>query len=378
MANIIDYLEWRGDLTLDQDPFNDVDSLILCQLAYMKFDHILTEDQYYSLLPLGETVLHVLEQYSNEDRISTSPLTDPKMDRRFLEMLAGTRRFGSMLLTRYENRIDQDAQEQFSALTILTGDGCVYIAFRGTDDSLVGWKEDFNMSFMTPVPAQQAAVDYLESVALDYPESIRTGGHSKGGNLAAYAAAFCQPHIQNWILTAYSNDGPGFDRKVIEHEGYRTIHRRIHTLVPQSSVVGMLLEHEESYTVIQSSNVGLLQHDPYSWEVLGRDFIRLEAVDQYSQFIDRTLRSWLDNMNYEQRALFIDTLYNVISAADIRTAADFSMERIKSMRTILKSMSHLDEPTKKLMGETLSALWTIFRRNLSKTKENHKKNRQTE
>jgi len=378
MANIIDYLEWRGDLTLDQDPFNDVDSLILCQLAYMKFDPILTEDHYYSLLPLGETIHRILEQFDEKEQIATYLMSDPKTDRRFLEMLAGSRRFGSMLLTRYVNRIDQNVQEQFSALTILTGDGCVYIAFRGTDDSLVGWKEDFNMSFMTPVPAQQAAVDYLESVALDYPESIRTGGHSKGGNLAAYAAAFCQSHIQNWILNVYSNDGPGFDQKVIEHEGYRNIHRRIHTFVPQSSVVGMLLEHEESYTVVQSSNVGLLQHNPYSWEVLGRDFIRLEAVDQHSQFIDQTLRSWLGNMDYEQRALFVDTLYNVISAADIKSAADFSMERIRSTRTILKSMSHLDEPTRKLMGETLSALWTIFRDNLSKSKDTHKKNRQSE
>lgn len=364
MPNIIDYLDWRGDLTLAQSPFNDVDNLILSQLIYMKFDQILTPDKYNTLSSVADVTRALLSEAGESDRLADNVMPDTKNDRRFLAAISSSERFGSMQLTRYVNRIDYKKESQFSAITILTGDGSVYLAFRGTDDSLAGWKENFNMSFMTPVPAQQDAVDYLESVAADYPESIRVGGHSKGGNLAVYASAFCQPIIQNWILNVYSNDGPGFDKKVIDNEGYQNIHKRIHTLVPQSSVVGMLLEHEESYTVVHSSSSGLMQHNPYSWDVLGKDFIRLTTVDQNSRFVDQTLRSWISGMDYQQKEQFIDALYGVLAATEIKNTSDFSGEWLKASRIILKSMSKLDDETKKLINQTLSALFNSFRTSL--------------
>lgn len=364
MPNIIDYLDWRGDLTLDQSPFNDVDNLILSQLVYMRFDQILTVEKYNTLSSLSDVVRTLLAESDESERIANNLMSAPKTDRRFLAVLASTARFGSMQLTRYVNRIDYKKESQFSAITILTGDGSVYLAFRGTDDSLVGWKENFNMSFMTPVPAQQEAVEYLESVAFDYPESIRVGGHSKGGNLAVYAAAFCQPVIQNWILNVYSNDGPGFDRKVIDSEGYQNIHKRIHTLVPQSSVVGMLLEHEEAYTVVHSTGSGLMQHNPYSWEVLGRDFIRLATVDRNSRFVDQTLRSWISGMDQHQKEQFIDALYGVFAATEVKSTSELSGEWLKAARVILKSMSKLDEDTRKLINQTISSLFRSVRTSL--------------
>lgn len=357
MANMIDYLDWRGDLSLSQSPFNDVDSLILCQLVYMKFDNVLTEDRYHQLTVLSDAVKTLLTQLDGGETLADNLIPNTKYDRRFLAALASSRRFGPMHLTRYVNRIDYEEQKQFSAFTVLTGDSCAYVAFRGTDDTLIGWKEDFNMSFMTPVPAQKEAVEYLESVAADYPESFRVGGHSKGGNLAVYASAFCDPAIQDWILNVYSNDGPGFDGQVLKSEGYGRIRKRIHTFVPQSSIIGMLLEHEESYTVIHSTEVGLMQHDPYSWEVCGPDFIRLETVDEGSRLIDETLHAWISGIDYSQKEKFVDALYNLLTASEFKSTAEFTKEGLKSIATLLKTMTHLDDGTRKLILSTMTSLF---------------------
>ena len=366
MANIIDYLEWRGDLTFLQSPFNAVDSLILCQLSYMTFDSILTKEQYHAKLPLSDTITTLLVQTEQADKLANTVMPQTPTDRAFLSALAKSKRFGSLLLTRYVNQIDYQAQKQFSALTILTGDDTVYLAYRGTDDSLIGWKENFNMSFLTPVPAQLAAVEYLEEAALAYPEARRIGGHSKGGNLAVFASSFCDPSLQDWIIDIYSHDAPGFDKKIIASKEYHKIRERIHSFVPQTSIIGMLLEHQEAYTVVHSTNSGLMQHDPYSWEIKGTDFLRLESVDEDSKRIDQTLRSWINSIDYGQRERFVNGLYEVLVAADIKSAFDLTTDGLKAVRPILKSMSQLDEPTRKLINQTVYALFRYARLNLWK------------
>ncbi len=366
MANIIDYLDWRGDLTFSQSPFNAVDSLILCQLSYMAFDSILSKDQYHAQHPLSDTVTTLLIQTEQTDKLANTVMPQTPTDRSFLTALAKSKRFGPLLLTHYVNQIDYEAQKQFSALTILTGDDTVYLAFRGTDDSLIGWKENFNMSFLTPVPAQEESVRYLEEAALAYPQALRIGGHSKGGNLAVFAASFCQPHLQDWILDIYSHDAPGFDKKIIASKEYHQIRERIHSFVPQTSIIGMLLEHQEAYTVVRSTNSGLMQHDPYSWEIKGADFVRLESVDEDSKRIDTTIRSWINSIDYQQRERFVNGLYDVLTAANVKSAFDLTEDGLKAIRPILKSMSQLDEPTRKLINQTIYALFRYARLNLWK------------
>ena len=249
MANVLDYLDWRGDLTLAQSPFSHVDSLVLCRLSYLPFEGILPglySDTAISIFQAAERLLG--DTSSPVIQASQKKLT-PR-DGKLLQKLAQSRRFSHMTLSKYINSVDRATQKQFSALTVHTGDGCLYVAYRGTDSTLVGWKEDFNMGFMTPVPSQREAISYLEHIAHNSSEQLRVGGHSKGGNLAIYAAAFSSPSIQSRILQVDSHDGPGFLPKVMHSAGYQAIRSKITTFLPQSSVIGMLLEHEEEYIIV--------------------------------------------------------------------------------------------------------------------------------
>ena len=210
------------------------------------------------------------------------------------------------------NLFDPAAEKQFSALTILLEGELPYVAFRGTDGTLVGWKEDFNMSFLTVVPAQKEAVQYLCAASDSLRGRLRVGGHSKGGNLAVYASAFCGEEIQSRIESVYNHDGPGFLSEVVTREGFQRILGRVHTFVPQSSVVGMLLQHEEGCAIVHSTNTWLLQHDLYSWETACNGLVFTEARTRSSRFIDSTLKAWLTQMNPEDRGKLVDGVYTCL------------------------------------------------------------------
>lgn len=178
MANVFDYLDWRGDLTLGLVPLCDVDALVLSRLSYLPLDGLVP--------PEGATVGALMRQLLT----SKPPLLLPE-DGRFIPALAASQRFCEMRIMDYVNQIDLESQTQFAAITVALGDGRHFVAFRGTDGTLVGWKEDFNMAFTCPVPAQRLAAHYAASAMLRFPGEFLLGGHSKGGNLAVYAAAFC-------------------------------------------------------------------------------------------------------------------------------------------------------------------------------------------
>lgn len=359
MANVFDYLLWRGDITLAQSPFNDVDSLILSVLSYVPFEGIVS--------PLfdrkGVTIAAAHSEFAARDQASLPIRADE--DVRLLAALASSARFSGMHLSGYTSKLSEARQEQFAALTIQTGDGFAYVSFRGTDRSLVGWKEDFNMSFMTPVPAQRDAVAYLESAACHVRGPFRVGGHSKGGNLAVYASAFCDRRIQKRIVGVYNNDGPGFDESVISTQGFQDIKERLSAFVPQSSIIGMLLEHTERYVIVHSSQKGIMQHDPYSWSILGRGFVVMDTVSNSSLFIDKTLKQWIKSMEPSQRAQFINALYEILSATDIKDIATLPTNWFKRAWSAGEALRSIDDDTRKALLETLRLLFHAARTNLS-------------
>jgi hypothetical protein len=265
---------------------------------------------------------------------------------------AKTKRFGSLSLLGYVNRINDEEESQFSALTYRSDRGRAYLAFRGTDDTLVGWKENFNMSFMMPVPAQLEAVAYTEKIAEALSGDLYLGGHSKGGNLAVYAAVKCREDIKSRILSVFNNDGPGFDLPFVESKEYEGMREKIRTLVPESSVVGMLLEHEENYEVVRSSASGLLQHNAFSWEVLGRRFIHLDSVGEESRLIDSALKDWMRELSPEERARFVDSFYETISATGAKTLTELSAERVK----LAKIWNTLDQRSRSVILKCISLL----------------------
>lgn len=359
VANIFDYLEWRGDLRFDQAPFTCVDDLILCRLSYVPFDGVVPPLGEGGAIPLRRAAERLLSPaFARQTEAMWA------RDRDLLRALAASARFGEMPLWGYVNDVDADEQKQFSALCALPGDGTGFAAFRGTDNTLVGWKEDFNMGFATPVPAQREAVSYLCQAVERGPASWRVGGHSKGGNLAVYAAAFAPAPVQERLLWVQNNDGPGFDGGVLEGPGYRAVRERVHTYLPQSSVVGMLLEHEEAYTVVHSGQVGLMQHDLYSWEVKGPGFVCLDEVSASSKFIDKTLKDWVAGMSREERATFFDTLYQLLAGTQAKTVGELSGDWLHSAGAVLQSLKNVDEDTRRLMGQVMGGLFRSARENL--------------
>lgn len=373
-ANIIDYLKWRGDLSFGQTPFNDVDSLILSQIIYIPFEGIVPSVRSTRTITLKNASDKFFNMY-DETKSSLGALL-PKEIFDLFRLAGESTRFGNIRLSRYVNKINHETEIQFCAMTIFIDElNEVFIDFRGTDDTIVGWKEDFNMGFMTPVPSQTESVKYfsyvinrclIENTGL----KIRLGGHSKGGNLAVFAATFvreqAEASIQDRIACIYNFDGPGFDDKVLQSEEYMRIREKIKTIIPQSSVVGMLLGHEEGYTVVKSSQVGLLQHDALSWEVMGTEFICLESVTDSSIVLDKTLKTWIKSMDAVSTERFVTALFEILSATDAKTLTELMTGKNRSLSIMMKAYAGEDEDTKKMLKSAVRSMIDIWKRNVKK------------
>lgn len=213
-------------------------------------------------------------------------------------------------------QFDGDEQTQFAAATYRLPSGMLVVAFRGTDDSLVGWKEDFNMAFQYPVPAQVTAADYLARVAALWKDApIVLTGHSKGGNLAVYAAMNAEDGVKDRIERIYSLDGPGFPEAVVNSFEYASVSDRIVKIVPDSSVVGMVLETPERCIVVKSDVEGIMQHFVFSWQMHGGEFDKVEDVASSSVTFNKALNKWLANLSKEQRERAVDALFAVLEAS---------------------------------------------------------------
>ena len=343
MGTLFDYIDWRGDISFSEVDVTEVDNLIFSLISYIDFKSIVPA----SIGAHPQKFLAAAKQYLKQHKGEHNPLGAivPSEIITLLAKAARSQRFSSVSMVGYVNRISDNEQKQFSALTFLFEDKC-FVAFRGTDDTIVGWKENFNMSFLSPVPAQTDAMEYLEEISAAYPDrKLYVGGHSKGGNLAVWAAVKCSPEVNSKIISVYNNDGPGFDEDFINSERYLATRDRIRTLIPQSSVVGMLLEHEENYVVISSTGTGLLQHNALTWKVNGGAFVHLDTVTEGSKQIDTTLKTWLKEMSYERRKEILDSIYEILSSTNAKTLTDLNADKLK----LVRAWNNLDAESRNLV-----------------------------
>ncbi len=352
MADLFDYLTWRGDLTLDQSPFDPVDGMILARFSYVPFEY------FAKPLPEGFVPIKSLAEPALADEALRTEQRWRLRDEELLPALARSRRFGDLEMGMQESVLDDVIQTQFSAITVRLGPDLTAIVFRGTDNTVVGWKEDLDMSYRCPIPGQKSAVEYLQRMAAKVPGRLILCGHSKGGNLALYAGAFCGAGVQARIDAVYNYDGPGFFDDVLQTDGYKAIVTRIHTFVPQFSVVGMLLDHPEGHTVVHSTESGLGQHDVYSWEVLGPGFVCLETVTGGSEFLAGTVREWTRDMTPEQFEQFVDVIYTLLTDTNFRTMHEMKENWFDTAKSFVRSVSDMDETTR---GAALEAIKTLAR-----------------
>lgn len=367
MGNIEDYVKWRGDLTFKQDPFNEVDNLVLAQLSYVDLKDIVPSPENGDKITLRQAVTDFFELNDEQElKLVQSFIWEAPF---FMREIASHPRYANLLLSNYVDCVDAKEEMQFAAFHIGLGDQTTYIAFKGTDDTIIGWKEDFNMSFMTPVPSQTAAAEYVNRTVRAGTGKLRLGGHSKGGNLAIYAAVKCSPRIRRRILEVYNNDGPGFDKEMIMDAIYQQMLPRVKTIVPQHSVVGMLLEHEERYMVVKSSQNGVMQHDAMSWQVMGNRFETVKSVSPASAVFNEAISRWINSLSKKQRSEFVDTLFSIIMASGAKTLSDINADRFNTAGAAFKMYTSLDRNTKSMMRKMLRSLNSEFDRARKKSRE---------
>ncbi|MBU5480819.1 DUF2974 domain-containing protein [Blautia sp. MSJ-19] len=351
MGNIMDYLSWRGDLSFEQSAFNEVDNLILACLSYVNLDGIsgVADSRGMELKKLVKEFqkLHTLEELeADKSFIRLAPFMMIKM--------AETNRFGNCVVRNYINEIITEQEQQFAALEVVLEDGTSYVSFRGTDDTIIGWKEDFNLSTGV-VPAQKRAVEYLHRVAENAQGMLRVGGHSKGGNLAIYGAVMCK-EAHDRILEIYSNDGPGFSKEFQELPETEKMMPKIIRIIPEYSIIGTLLEHEKEPIIVASSSKGLLQHDGFSWEVEGPTLVSRDSLNKTALRFIEILHKWIDGMDMEQKKVLIEDLFATLQASGYENLSEVQSGGLKSLAAMVKRVEKFAPESRGMMQELLVAI----------------------
>lgn len=341
MENIVDYLKSIKDLLFEEKPFNELDALVLSRLSYIDFRSILKSTKYWSKKKLTDVINEIfIEKEKSNYRFRL------KEDMQLLDVLRSSLRYRECYIKSYVYDTVIEEVKQFSAVTFINEDPkqkFMFIAFKGTDGTVTGRKEDFNMAYLETVPAQIEAAKYLKKITrFSSYKTIYVGGHSKGGNLAVYAASQARKNIQNNIKEIYSFDGPGFKDDFLETEGFINIHEKISLFAPQSSIIGRLLSRNYKTYIVQSKKKLLYQHNIYNWKIENNDFVKLDKFTFLSNKIDKVLKDSLSKTTIEERKAIVDELFDIVkdlSKDDVIDFGDGMLDFFKRFKNTFKGKS---------------------------------------
>ncbi len=343
MANFLTYLEWRGDLPFARDPINDIDLLIFSELSYADMDTLFGKD-------LTLTLQDMVQRYIDAGIDQTQLVYDPKP---LMLKAAECDRYRNVVISRYFNHVDKETDTQFSACTFQIGDSDAVIAYRGTDNTVVGWREDFNLSYDKETVSQAMAVRYLNYCEFD---RLWVCGHSKGGNLAMYAASFCLPAVREKVQSISSFDGPGFLPSILETEEYKSILPKARLFLPDTAFFGLIMNQKAERTIVRSSEIGLSQHNPYSWKLRQNHFERTSRLNPLSKYLDEVLDSWLSGISMEERRSFIETIFKAIESTGATTFNEMRRKKFETINAILKALQKTDSAEIKGLSDMLAKL----------------------
>ena len=344
---MLDFIKWRGDLPFRVSPLGEVDALIFSQLAYLHFR---------DALGVGGMPVRAAEKQVEAIPYESGNAQVVADRHALLRLAAQSERYGHLTVAYCEDRFDVQREMQFAANAFTLPDGSHMLAFRGTDATLVGWRENFNMSFACPVPSQTEAVRYLEMVASQTAGVLRLCGHSKGGNLAMYAAACCTPAVRDRIADVYLFDAPGLNAATVETNGYRAMQPHVHCYKPQTSVIGMLMQVPQVYTVARSTATGIAQHNVFTWALDGPQLATLPELDHASRLIKDTLDDFLTDSTPAVRQLFVETLFTVLGAANTHTLGEMADNWTGAAGALWGAVRTVDPATRKAVYSVVSTL----------------------
>ena len=378
MGTITEYIHWRGDQRFNKDPFNDIDALILSMLSYLSFKDIVPGVESSKGISLKDTSVEFFSKAQTDETKASNinPTPSPSLDTELLELLretAACSRFEKIRLSRYEENTDFVVGQQFAAMTFTLPNAKreKVVAFRGTDNSLIGWKEDFEIAYMEQTPGQESASRYLARAIGIFSSKVTVCGHSKGGNLAVYACSQLNALRRNKISKILNFDGPGFNFANISHVSFSLLENKVRNYVPEESMVGILLEPVGKRIVVSSSGRGINQHNALNWRVDKSRFIS-GNMSSTTKLLEQTLTTWLAELSLPKRKMFVEALFDILGASEGKTIDP--KDNIKAFKNILTKYSKLDNKTKSLLTEVFSSfneqtkntLTTSIKENISK------------
>lgn len=353
MENMLTYVQTNMN-TFENEPFTDVDSLVLSWLSYLAFPKEVFE---------GKKHVYIRDAFLAEhfEKMVYGVLS-PEDTIKLLSAVSASPRFRNMELLNYEKTLDYDTSTQFAAITFKIARDLYYVAFRGTDGTLIGWKEDFDMTLDGPIAAQSMAHDYLERFARSHRGAFFIGGHSKGGNMAVYAAAKANKRLKNRIIKIFSHDGPGFPQEELEEKGFIEIRDKIEKTIPQSSLVGLTFEQECEYKIVKSNTVFVRQHNLFSWEIVNGKLNVKDDLSSDAKRIYKGLNTWLDGIELEERKELIDVVFGVLEETGASDFTELATNWKSSLAVLTKAFRSLDKEKREFLHKTIKDLATCVMR----------------
>lgn len=354
MGNIETYLKWRGDLRFTERPFCEVDNLVFSEIVYYDLAGIVPTAEEGGSISMADAAQKLLGL--ERKTMATGGPGD-----NMLKLLAHCQRFGHVRLSRFVQIIDRGREIEFAAVTFSLEDGSDYIAFRGTGDLLVGWREDFSMSF-SRVPAQDQAAAYLQQTLAETGRPAYVGGHSKGGNLALFAAMECPGPLQPQITTVYSNDGPGICNELLDEEKYRQVEKKLVQYVPAFCIFGNLFQRGRPGKIVASSEKGMMQHEAMSWQVEGDRFCEQPCFLPECQTLNQIFDTWIESATMEQRKAFVNDFFDTLERRGMTCFSDLTRLDAGEIESLVVSLTlGTQKDTKTVAGKLLISALLVLR-----------------
>ena len=346
MGKILDYVRWRGDLTLDREPFNSLDAGLFAAFAYLPFDPSVKG--------------HTLEAATKRLIQKKTLIHSDKLE---AELVNLSNRYKNMHFLDWSHLSQKKPPVQFTAMTIELDSETILVAYRGTDGSMVGLNEDVDMSYQPEIFGQSVAADYLDKMAQAYPDKkIYTVGHSKGGNFAAYALYAASPSLQDRVIKTYSFDGPGFMKEMYNQIEFQRVIPKMMTYVPEGSIFGMMLDHPERVIVVKSRMKHLMkQHNPLHWEVARNSFVMAPGLSNASRIIRSTFISWNTKIPREKREAFWLAFFTALESQKITEASQLTTNKIRGAIQFSHAYLALDPDARLIANEIISDITATAR-----------------
>lgn len=357
MSNLFDYIAWRGDLPFEASPLCEVDNFIFCMATYIDYNRIYNNYNPDVKLLLKDVSKEFCKIYDVKTVKQMGLVIPWENIRKLIDRMGKSQRFSDVEISDFTNEIDEERQMQFAAVTYHLNKDEMFVSFRGTDDTLVGWKEDLRLSYLNEIPAQRRSVEYLESVARKYPDKkIYVGGHSKGGNLAKYSCIWVDDDILERVCAIYNNDGPGFLPDVVSSERFARVESKVTNFVPQSSLVGQIFQHRGKRIIIKSKYKGVYQHNIFGWEIHGTSAVRVEKFTRSGEMNHEIFNVRINSMSVDERRGFADTFCSILDKTGVKSLRELTEAGFKSAAVMVRAYAELDKEQKQMMSLFLTKL----------------------